>query len=232
MRNESTLDRMGLDSIDIVYLHDPDDHLDQALGEGIQTLIELRDQGRLACLRPAELFDVQRDHAVEPVQVLGDDRRRADEGSGPGHPVREPCGDGERVRPAAGATGDREPVDAQQVGDGHHVSDAVDDRAFGVAVRRAVAGAVVGDQPGAGLDVRRLVGVAVQPAARRPVQLEHREPGRVAPLGEAQGPPVGGGGELRLRCHARQANRIGGLTGRRGSRPARARRRGAAAAPW
>jgi D-threo-aldose 1-dehydrogenase len=42
---ESTLDRTGLDSIDIVYLHDPDDHLDQALGEGIETLIELREQG-------------------------------------------------------------------------------------------------------------------------------------------------------------------------------------------
>jgi len=42
---ESTLERTGLDSIDIVYLHDPDDHLDQALGEGIQTLIDLREQG-------------------------------------------------------------------------------------------------------------------------------------------------------------------------------------------
>jgi D-threo-aldose 1-dehydrogenase len=42
---EATLARTGLDSIDIVYLHDPDDHLEQALGEGIQTLIELRDQG-------------------------------------------------------------------------------------------------------------------------------------------------------------------------------------------
>jgi D-threo-aldose 1-dehydrogenase len=42
---EATLERTGLDSIDIVYLHDPDDHLEQALGEGIQTLIELRDQG-------------------------------------------------------------------------------------------------------------------------------------------------------------------------------------------
>jgi D-threo-aldose 1-dehydrogenase len=42
---ESTLARTGLDSIDILYLHDPDDHLEQALGEGIQTLIELRDQG-------------------------------------------------------------------------------------------------------------------------------------------------------------------------------------------
>ncbi|MEO6532587.1 MAG: aldo/keto reductase [Pseudolysinimonas sp.] len=42
---ESTLERTGLDSIDIVYLHDPDDHLEQALGEGIDTLIELREQG-------------------------------------------------------------------------------------------------------------------------------------------------------------------------------------------
>jgi D-threo-aldose 1-dehydrogenase len=42
---EATLDRTGLDSIDILYLHDPDDHLEQALGEGIQTLVELRDQG-------------------------------------------------------------------------------------------------------------------------------------------------------------------------------------------
>jgi D-threo-aldose 1-dehydrogenase len=42
---ESTLERTGLDSLDIVYLHDPDDHLEQALGEGVQTLIELREQG-------------------------------------------------------------------------------------------------------------------------------------------------------------------------------------------
>jgi D-threo-aldose 1-dehydrogenase len=42
---ESTLERTGLDHLDIVYLHDPDDHLEQALGEGIQTLIELREQG-------------------------------------------------------------------------------------------------------------------------------------------------------------------------------------------
>lgn len=42
---DSTLERTGLDSIDIVYLHDPDDHLDQALGEGIETLIDLREQG-------------------------------------------------------------------------------------------------------------------------------------------------------------------------------------------
>jgi len=44
---EGTLNRTGLDRLDIVYLHDPDDHLNQALGEGIETLIELRDQGVL-----------------------------------------------------------------------------------------------------------------------------------------------------------------------------------------
>jgi D-threo-aldose 1-dehydrogenase len=42
---ESTLERTGLDHLDIVYLHDPDDHLEQAFGEGVQTLIELRDEG-------------------------------------------------------------------------------------------------------------------------------------------------------------------------------------------
>jgi D-threo-aldose 1-dehydrogenase len=42
---EESLSRTGLDSIDILYLHDPDDHMEQALGEGIQTLIELREQG-------------------------------------------------------------------------------------------------------------------------------------------------------------------------------------------
>jgi D-threo-aldose 1-dehydrogenase len=42
---EATLQRTGLDRIDIAYLHDPDDHLEQALGEGIQTLIGLREQG-------------------------------------------------------------------------------------------------------------------------------------------------------------------------------------------
>jgi D-threo-aldose 1-dehydrogenase len=42
---EATLARTGLDHIDIAYLHDPDDHLEQAFTEGIGTLIELREQG-------------------------------------------------------------------------------------------------------------------------------------------------------------------------------------------
>lgn len=42
---ESSIERLGLDRVDIVYLHDPDDHWEQASSEGIQALIELRDQG-------------------------------------------------------------------------------------------------------------------------------------------------------------------------------------------
>lgn len=42
---EDSLDRLGLDRIDIAYLHDPDDHWQAASTTGVSALIELRDQG-------------------------------------------------------------------------------------------------------------------------------------------------------------------------------------------
>ncbi|GAB3845230.1 aldo/keto reductase [Micromonospora andamanensis] len=42
---EASLERTGLDRIDIAYLHDPDDHWEQAAGEAVPALVELRDQG-------------------------------------------------------------------------------------------------------------------------------------------------------------------------------------------
>lgn len=42
---ESSLERLGVDSVDILYLHDPDDHWDAASTTGIDALIELREQG-------------------------------------------------------------------------------------------------------------------------------------------------------------------------------------------
>ena len=42
---EGSLERLGLDDIDILYLHDPDDHWEQASTTGVAALIELRDQG-------------------------------------------------------------------------------------------------------------------------------------------------------------------------------------------
>lgn len=42
---EGSLERLGLDRVDIVYLHDPDEHWEAASTTGIDALVELRDQG-------------------------------------------------------------------------------------------------------------------------------------------------------------------------------------------
>ena len=47
---EQSLERLGLDRVDIVYLHDPDDHWEQASTESIPALIELRDQGVISAI--------------------------------------------------------------------------------------------------------------------------------------------------------------------------------------
>ncbi|WP_328947004.1 aldo/keto reductase [Streptomyces sp. NBC_00250] len=47
---EDSLRRLGLDRIDVAYLHDPDDHLDQALGEAYPELARMRDEGRIGAI--------------------------------------------------------------------------------------------------------------------------------------------------------------------------------------
>jgi D-threo-aldose 1-dehydrogenase len=42
---EQSLRRLGTDRLDIAYLHDPDDHWDEASTSGVGTLVELRDEG-------------------------------------------------------------------------------------------------------------------------------------------------------------------------------------------
>jgi D-threo-aldose 1-dehydrogenase len=42
---EGSLERLGVDSVDILFIHDPDNHFDQAIGEAYPTLAELRDDG-------------------------------------------------------------------------------------------------------------------------------------------------------------------------------------------
>lgn len=42
---DESLSRLGLDRIDILYLHDPDEHWQEASTTGIDALIELREQG-------------------------------------------------------------------------------------------------------------------------------------------------------------------------------------------
>ncbi|MEU6198513.1 aldo/keto reductase [Streptomyces sp. NPDC047061] len=47
---EETLERTGLDRLDVVYLHDPDDHWRQAAEEAMPALAELRDQGVIGAI--------------------------------------------------------------------------------------------------------------------------------------------------------------------------------------
>jgi D-threo-aldose 1-dehydrogenase len=42
---ESSLERLGLDRIDILHIHDPDEHYDEALAGAYRALRDLRDQG-------------------------------------------------------------------------------------------------------------------------------------------------------------------------------------------
>lgn len=42
---DESLERLGMDRVDVLYLHDPDEHEDQALREALPAMIELREQG-------------------------------------------------------------------------------------------------------------------------------------------------------------------------------------------
>ena len=46
---EGSLERLGTDRVDIVYLHDPDDHWAEAAA-GVETLVELREQGVVSAI--------------------------------------------------------------------------------------------------------------------------------------------------------------------------------------
>jgi D-threo-aldose 1-dehydrogenase len=47
---ESSLERLGLERVDILFVHDPDDHHAQAVAEAFPVLMELRAQGRVKAI--------------------------------------------------------------------------------------------------------------------------------------------------------------------------------------
>ncbi|MEV0408847.1 aldo/keto reductase [Actinoallomurus sp. NPDC050550] len=47
---DDSLERLGLDRIDIALIHDPDDHVEQAIDEAYPALRELRDQGTVGAI--------------------------------------------------------------------------------------------------------------------------------------------------------------------------------------
>ncbi|WP_035839604.1 aldo/keto reductase [Kitasatospora azatica] len=73
---EETLTRTGLDRIDIVYVHDPDDHWRQAADEAMPALAELRDQGVIGAIgagmnQSAMLARFLRETAADLVMLAG-----------------------------------------------------------------------------------------------------------------------------------------------------------------
>ncbi len=47
---ESSLERLGVDSVDILFIHDSDNYYDQAIGQGYPALAELRDDGKIKAI--------------------------------------------------------------------------------------------------------------------------------------------------------------------------------------
>lgn len=47
---EDSLRRLGTDRLDVVFVHDPDDHYEEAVATAFPTLIELRDQGVIGAI--------------------------------------------------------------------------------------------------------------------------------------------------------------------------------------
>lgn len=73
---ESSLGRLRLDHVDIVYVHDPDDHLDAALDHALPALTALRDQGVIGAVgvgmnAVAPLLRIVEEAEVDAVMVAG-----------------------------------------------------------------------------------------------------------------------------------------------------------------
>ena len=73
---EESLERLGLDRLDIVYLHDPDDHWHDVLATGYPALEELRAEGVVGAIgagmnQSKMLADLVRDTDVDVVMLAG-----------------------------------------------------------------------------------------------------------------------------------------------------------------
>jgi D-threo-aldose 1-dehydrogenase len=73
---EASLERLALDRADVVHVHDPDAHLEQAIAEAIPALCELRDEGLLRAVgagmnHAAPLERIVRETGVDCVLLAG-----------------------------------------------------------------------------------------------------------------------------------------------------------------
>ncbi|MEY2426877.1 MAG: D-threo-aldose 1-dehydrogenase [Actinomycetota bacterium] len=73
---EASLERLGLDRVDIVYMHDPDDHMEQAIAEAFPVLRRWRDEGVVGAIGAgmnyaAALTRIVREADVDCVLLAG-----------------------------------------------------------------------------------------------------------------------------------------------------------------
>ena len=73
---EESLGRLGLDRLDIVYLHDPDEHLTEVLATGYAALEELRTEGTIGAIgagmnQSRMLADLVRETDLDVVMLAG-----------------------------------------------------------------------------------------------------------------------------------------------------------------
>ncbi|NUT32290.1 MAG: aldo/keto reductase [Hamadaea sp.] len=66
---EESLDRLGLDRVDVALLHDPDDHLDQAVAEAYPELARLRAEGLITAVGAGANSGAVLAHLVERVDL-------------------------------------------------------------------------------------------------------------------------------------------------------------------
>ncbi|MEY2473123.1 MAG: D-threo-aldose 1-dehydrogenase [Actinomycetota bacterium] len=74
---EASLDRLGLDRVDLVYVHDPDDQMDLALDEAFPVLRQWRDEGVVGAIgagmnHAAPLARIAREADVDCVLLAGE----------------------------------------------------------------------------------------------------------------------------------------------------------------
>jgi D-threo-aldose 1-dehydrogenase len=73
---EASLQRLGLDRLDLIYLHDPDDHWEDVLASGYPALDELRSEGIVSAIgagmnQSAMLADLVRETSVDVLMLAG-----------------------------------------------------------------------------------------------------------------------------------------------------------------
>lgn len=136
---DASLRRLGVDHLDIVYVHDPDDHVDQAVEQAIPALVDLREQGVVRAIgvgmnswqAPLRMI---RETPIDVVMLAGrwtlldrTGRRLLDECARRGTAVvaAAPYNSGllARPRPAADAAFDYQPAEAALIAGANRLAD-------------------------------------------------------------------------------------------------------------